>query len=111
MTPLFGGKGEVASLRARHRDDQPLTPTATAMAVVTAPSLERRRTEDSSEASSSEDEKDGTRKEEKKKARRRFARRKSASGPSSPAPAFAESPPFRPREGLRVREPALAKER
>ena len=43
LTPLFGGKGEVADLRARHRDAQPLPPTATAMAAVTRPAVTDRR--------------------------------------------------------------------
>ena len=74
LTPLFGGKGEVADLRARHRDAQPLTPTATAMAVVTAPPRV------SNGASSSEDDSATV-------PTRRFDRRtrRSASGPSSPA--------------------------
>ena len=54
-TPLFGGTGEVASLRARHRDAQPLTPTATAMAVVTTPLLERWRDETCAVSDGSED--------------------------------------------------------
>ena len=45
-TPLLGGKGEVASLRTRQRDAVPLTPTATALAMLASPNFDDTSSDD-----------------------------------------------------------------